>query len=70
MKRKQKIINVEKIEAERIMRHESQERFCVRLGMKQTTYSALINNGTTTLTRLISIATALHLTPSDLLNEK
>lgn len=60
-------INVSKLESERERMNESQEKFAARLGIKQTTYSAIVNKATTTFKTLTSIADALHIDPLDLL---
>ncbi len=60
-------LNIKKLEAERALRNESQETFAARLGIKQTTYSAIINKGSTKIDTINRIAAALHINPLDLL---
>lgn len=60
-------VNIEKLEAERYRIGESQYVFAERFGMKQTTYSAIINRESTTMKSLTKIADALYLDPRDLL---
>ncbi|MHB8123142.1 MAG: helix-turn-helix domain-containing protein [Desulfuromonadaceae bacterium] len=67
MKKNELKIDVLKIEAERERRKESQEKFARRLGMKQTTYSAVIKKASTTLKRINQMANRLQVDPRDLL---